>query len=451
MRARFPLRRKIGLFAAALVAFASIAVWWLAVWRPAVAERAQREDEYHQLAFILAANGALPSSALLHKAIHPDLAFVVRARAGAVVLAASVAHADRLAPLDPRLASLYGSSREAALRALRTLRTGDRPGLVVKLAHLKTDDGDEDISLGFSTASLDRALSERLRASLAVLAASLVAALAGAVLLSGRIARPVRALAAAMDRVGKGTLLPVSLRSSDEVGMLAASFNAMVQGLKERERLQSTLSRYVSDDVAARILTEQSDLDLQGELREVTVLFLDLRGFSALSLQMPPRQVVALLNTYLEVIVEVVFKHHGTVSKFIGESAMAVWGAPFAVDDAPMRAVRAGAEIQQRLAVLNQERRERGQPALAVGIGVNSGEAVAGNVGSERRMEYAVLGDEVSLAEVLEASAEEGQLVLAQSTFEQVRDRVEFRERAAMPVEGRAVPVWTYEVIGLKG
>lgn len=451
MRARFPLRRKIGLFAVALVAGASTSVWWFAVWRPAVAERAEREGEYHQLAFILAANGVLPSSALLHPAIHPDLAFAVRGRGGAALPAASVAHPTRLAPVDPKLASLYGANREAALGALLSLRTGDRPGLVVKRAHLKSEDGNEEIVLGFSTATLDRALSARLGASLAVLAASLVAAMAGAFLLSGRIARPVRALAAAMDRVGKGTLLPVSLRSSDEVGMLAASFNAMVQGLKERERLHSTLSRYVSDDVAARILTEQSDLDLQGELREVTVLFLDLRGFSALSRVMPPREVVALLNTYFAVIVDVIFKHHGTVSKFIGDAVLAVWGAPFAVEDAPMRAVRTGVEIQQRLAVLNQERRERGQPTLAVGIGVNSGEAIAGNVGSERRMEYAVVGDEVSLALRLEASAEEGQLVLSQSAFEQVRSRVEFRERAPMQVEGRAAPAWSYEVIGLKG
>jgi adenylate cyclase len=284
-----------------------------------------------------------------------------------------------------------------------------------------------------------------------VLAAALAAARAGALFLAGRIARPVRALAAAMDRAGKGTLLPVSLRSADEVGQLAASFNTMVHGLKERERLQSTLSRYVSDDVAARILTEQSDLDLQGELRDVTVLFLDVRGFSDLSRLMPPRDVVALLNTYFEVIIEVIFKHHGTVSKFIGDAIMAVWGAPFAVEDAPMRAVRTAAEIQQRVSVLNQERRERGQPTIDVGIGVHSGAAIAGNLGSERRMEYAVVGDEVSLAQRLEASAEAGQILLTQATFERVRERVESRERAPMQIKGRAAPIWTYEVIGLKG
>lgn len=451
MRVRFPLRHKIGLFGIALVAGASTAVWWLAVWRPALAERAEREGEYHQLAFILAANGVLPSSALLHPSIHPDLAFAVHARDGEVLPAASVAHPKRLAPLDPELALLYGAEREGALRTLLSLRTGDRAGLIVKRVRLKGEGGEGEIALGFSTASLDRALTARLRASLSVLAAALAAAIAGALFLAGRIARPVRALAAAMDRAGKGTLLPVSLRSADEVGQLAASFNTMVQGLKERERLQSTLSRYVSDDVAARILTEQSDLDLQGELRDVTVLFLDVRGFSDLSRLMPPRDVVALLNTYFEVIIEVIFKHHGTVSKFIGDAIMAVWGAPFAVEDAPMRAVRTAAEIQQRVSVLNQERRERGQPTIDVGIGVHSGAAIAGNLGSERRMEYAVVGDEVSLAQRLEASAEAGQILLTQATFEQVRERVESRERAPMQIKGRAAPIWTYEVIGLKG
>lgn len=451
MRVRLPLRLKIGLFAVALVALACAAVWWFAVWRPALAERARREAEYHQIAFILAANGVLPSNALLHPSIHPDLAFVVRARAGVASPSASVAHVARLARVDPQLAREYGADPEGGLRALLALHTGERAGLVVKRVRVKTEEGDNEIVLGFSTASLDEALRSRLRASLLVLALALAAAIAGAFLLAGRIARPVRELVLAMELTGRGTLVPVDLRSSDEVGLLAAAFNDMIQALRDRERLRSTLARYVSDDVAARILSERSDLDLEGELREVTVLFLDVRGFGALAEQLPPREVVALLNTYFEIIIEVIFKYHGTLNKFIGDAIMAIFGAPFAVDDAPMRAVRTAVEIQQQVAVLNQDRRERGQPTVALGIGINTGPAIAGNVGSERRMEYTVIGDEVNLAQSLEANAREGELLVAQATFERVRERIEFRARPPVPVKGKTIPVWTYEVIGLKG
>ncbi len=364
---------------------------------------------------------------------------------------ASVAHLVRLARANAQLAREYGADPERGLRVLLALHTGERSGLVVKRVHVKTEEGDDEIVLGFSTAAIDHDLLSRLRASLVVLAIALATAIVGALLLAGRIARPVRELVGAMELTGRGTLEPVDLRSSDEVGLLAAAFNDMIQELRDRERLRITLARYVSDDVAARILTEQSDLDLEGELREVTVLFLDVRGFGALAGQLPPREVVALLNAYFEIIIEVTFKYHGTLNKFIGSAIMAIFGAPFAVDDAPMCAVRAAVEIQQQVAVLNQDRRERGQPTVSLGIGINTGTAIAGNVGSERRMEYTVIGDEVNLAQCLEANAREGELLVAQATFERVRERIEFRVRPPVPVKGETIPVWTYEVISLKG
>ncbi|HEY3452146.1 MAG TPA: adenylate/guanylate cyclase domain-containing protein [Myxococcales bacterium] len=449
MRARFPLRLKIGAFAVLLVAAACCAVWYFASFRPAQRERASREEQYLQLQTMLGATGAVNAAVITHPAMHPDLAYVVRVRDGAVLPEGSVAHPDRLAHIAPDLAQAWAADKAGTLAKLHQLDTGDRPGLVVKLVNLKAESGTEQIELGFSTWTIDQEHRSRLRSSAVVLAAALLAAIGGALLLGHRIAQPARELATAMGRTGQGTWETVNVTSSDEIGLLARAFNDMVQGLKERERLKSTLARYVSDDVAARILTERTDLELKGEMREVTILFLDIRGFTAMSERMSPRDVVAMLNDYFEAIIEVIFRNHGSVNKFIGDAVMAVFGAPFAIDDAPMRAVRAAVEIEQAVAAVNTRRKEAGLLGVTIGIGINTGQAVAGNIGSERRMEYTVIGDEVNLAQRLEGLAREGEVLVSQATYDQVRDRVQSRAREPVQVKGKTIPIWIYEIVGL--
>ncbi|MBI5549576.1 MAG: adenylate/guanylate cyclase domain-containing protein [Deltaproteobacteria bacterium] len=449
MSVRFPLRFKIGVFSVVLVAGACAAIGYFAVLRPALSERAEREEQYEQIRKMLGATGAVDARILTHQAMHPDLVYVARSRGGVPWADGSVAHVDRLAAVAPDLAQAWQAEPRATLEALFALDNGQRRGLVVKRVKLRSDSGDEVIDLGFSTLGLDRALRSRLAYAGGVFGAALLLAVLGALLLAGRIARPLQALAAGMDRAGKGALEPVTIVSRDEVGLLARAFNEMVRGLKERERLKNTLARYVSDDVAARILTERSDLDLKGEMREVTVLFLDIRGFTALSERLPPREVVAMLNEYFESIIEVVFKHHGTVNKVIGDAVMALFGAPFVVDDAPMRAVQAAVEIEQAVAAVNQRRQAEGKATVTIGAGINTGSAVAGNVGSERRMEYTVIGDEVNLAQRLEALAREGEILVSQATYDRVRERVQARAREPVQVKGKTIPVWVYEIVGL--
>jgi class 3 adenylate cyclase len=452
LRARFPLGLKIGAFAVPLVVGACAAVWFFAVYQPALRERARRDAGYSQLALMLGASGALGPKALSNPGLHPDLAFVVRARGQAVDLAGSVAHIDRLGPLDPILAKRVKESRVAGFARLLALSSGELEGLVVKRVTLKPTDGSdpETIVLGFSTLALDRELRERLRRSLLVLAASLMIAIGGAFLIGAMTARPVRRLAAAMERIGKGRYEPVAIRSEDEVGLLARAFNEMVKGLKERERLKGTLARYVSDEVASSLLTKQSDLDLIGELREVTVLFLDIRGFTSLSERMPPRELVAMLNEYFKIVIEIVYAHHGTVNKFIGDAVMAIYGAPRQIDDPVMRAVRTAVDIESKVALFNQLRRAEGQETVTFGAGINTGLAIAGNIGSERRMEYTVIGDEVNLAQRLESLAREGEIVVSAAIFDKVKDRVEARAREPVMVKGKSVAIPVYEVIGLK-
>jgi class 3 adenylate cyclase len=442
---------KIGAFAVLLVIGVSAAVWCWAIWLPALRERDRREQEYTQISRMLGASGALSPDALKSPAMHPDLVYVIRARKGTPTLESSAVHGDRLASLDAALAASWSADSIAALKVLYPLRSGSLPGLMVKRVILKTDAGEQEMLLGFSKLSLERALRERLLSSAAVLAVSLALAMLGAFLLGGMITRPVRELAAAMERTGKGAYEAVSPSSRDEVGQLARAFNDMVRGLKERERLKTTLARYVSDDVATRLLTESSDLDIKGELRRVTVLFLDIRGFTSISERLPPREIVSMLNEYFEIIIEVIFKHHGTINKFIGDAIMAIFGAPFDIDDPAMRAVRTAVEIEQRIALLNHKRRAAGKLVVAMGIGINTGQAIAGNIGSERRMEYTVIGDEVNLAQRLESAAREGEILISHSTFLEVKGRIDFRARDPVALKGKALPIEVYEVVGMTG
>jgi len=236
----------------------------------------------------------------------------------------------------------------------------------------------------------------------------------------------------------------------DEVGVLADAFNVMTHGLRERERIRHTFARYVSDQVAERILKEEDELDLAGELRRVTVLFLDIRGFTALAEFLHPRGVVALLNDYFEIIIEIVFRLEGTVNKFIGDSIMAIYGAPAPLEMPELRAVMTAVEIQRAVGEYNWKRMQAGKPVVHFGIGVHSGEAIAGNIGSARRMEYTVIGRDVNLAQRIEASTKEGQVLISDQTARQVWDSVELEQREAVFMKGIVEPIQLWEVTGLK-
>src|SRR5262249_16963649 len=198
------------------------------------------------------------------------------------------------------------------------------------------------------------------------------------------------------------------------------SFDEMVHGLKERERLRGTLGRYVSGDVAERILSEDDDLALRGEVRHVAVLFLDVRGFTTISEKLTPAEEGALLNGYLDVGVDRVGAHGGTVNKFIGDAAMCIWGAPKPADQAERSAVLCALEIQTRAAQLSSERKRRGLTTVGFGIGINAGEAVAGNLGAAKRLEYTVIGDAGNLAPRLESHAPARHVHASQPVSQQV-------------------------------
>jgi adenylate cyclase len=237
-----------------------------------------------------------------------------------------------------------------------------------------------------------------------------------------------------------------AVQVNDEVGDLARAFNQMAQGLKDRERLRGTLGRYVSGDVAARILEETDDLDLPGELRRVTIMFLDVRGFTTISERLKPTEIVALLNEYFDVVVDRVTAHGGTVNKFIGDAAMCIWGAPRQVEFPERSAVQAALEIQQALARLSADRVRRGLLEVGFGVGINSGEAIAGNLGAARRLEYTVIGDAVNVASRLESQSRGGEVLISQSVYEKVERLVEAVPREPVKLKGKSQPVPLWEV-----
>lgn len=257
---------------------------------------------------------------------------------------------------------------------------------------------------------------------LIVAAIGALAALLISMLSARAVSDPVVGLRRALKRVEDGDLgTEVQVYDGSEVGQLQAGFNRMVEGLRERERIQDLFGRHVGEDVARAALDQE--VELGGELRDVAVLFTDVVGSTKLASGRPPHEVVELLNSFFAVVVEVVDQHGGSVNKFEGDAALAVFGAPVPLDDAPDRALAAARELAQRLPEV--------AGGLKAAIGVSAGEVVAGNVGEESRFEYTVIGDPVNEAARLTELAKEkpGRLLASESILERAHERESQRWR----------------------
>ena len=193
-------------------------------------------------------------------------------------------------------------------------------------------------------------------------------------------------------------------------------------------------------------------VSLGGESLDVSVLFTDIRGFTTISEKMDPQQLVALLNEYFTEMVSIVMQEDGVVDKYIGDAIMAVFGAPVPKPGDAVHAVRAAVRMRHALQVLNRSLEARGLPVLKTGIGIHTGPVVAGNIGSEQRMEYTVIGDAVNLASRLETSTKElgVEVLVSEQTYELTKHAIDARPVREITVKGRAQPVLAYEVLGLK-
>ncbi len=275
--------------------------------------------------------------------------------------------------------------------------------------------------------------------------------LAAALRFASRMGGAVRSISDAADQVRKGKYVnaPV-IHTGDEIGRLATEFNAMVQGLKERDQLRDTFGRYVTRQVAEHLM--KGNQTLGGELVPVTVLFSDIRSFTSISETMEPRALLDFLNEYFTGMVESVMQHHGVVDKFIGDAIMAVFGAPVPDPGDPLHAVNAALEMRTRLGKINESFKARGLPEIRAGIGLHSGQVVAGNMGHAERMEYTVIGDAVNLASRLEGMTKELKcdIILSEDLFKQVEAEVNAEPLHVIKVKGRDQEVMVYRLLGLK-
>ncbi|HWE41765.1 MAG TPA: adenylate/guanylate cyclase domain-containing protein [Gemmatimonadaceae bacterium] len=212
-----------------------------------------------------------------------------------------------------------------------------------------------------------------------------------------------------------------------------------------RETLaRSNFERFFAPGLAARIASSPDAVKLGGEKRQVAVLFSDIRGFTALSETMTPEEIATLLSEYFTEMVECVFRNNGTLDKFIGDAVMAQWGAPIGEPDDADRAMRAALEMMTALEELNARWRREGRPELSIGIGLNFGEAFAGNIGSERRLEFTVIGDTVNTASRLCSAADGGEILLSEDFRRALREPPPLDERAPIELKGKSQRISLY-------
>jgi adenylate cyclase len=280
----------------------------------------------------------------------------------------------------------------------------------------------------------------------------LAAALAVGWALARGITRPLLSLGRAARRIGAGNLdARVEIATGDELESLGEAFNEMAAGLRERELIKSTLERYVSKNVAAELLRDPGRVALAGARRELTVLFVDLGGFTSLAEELAPEVVVAHLNEYFDAVCGAVLEEDGTVKEFQGDGVVAFWGAPIAQPDHAARACRAALVTAQRLELLRARWTARGTPAPGYRLGLHSAELVAGEIGSAERGAYGIVGDGMNLAARIESANKSygTRVLVSDATRAALGSAFLLREIDHVRVVGRKRPVRLFELVAL--
>ena len=266
-----------------------------------------------------------------------------------------------------------------------------------------------------------------------------------------RISGPINILVQACRAVSRGDLeTKVDVHRTDETGVLAHTFNQMIEGLRERDKIRDTFGRYMTQQVSDAIL--KGDVKLGGETRELTMLMSDIRGFTTLSETMTPENLVGFLNRYFTEMIECVMAHDGVVDKFMGDAILVVYGAPVRDPDHPLKALLTALDMRQKLVKLNEELIAEGHVPIRIGIGVNTGQAITGNIGSEVRMEYTVIGDTVNATQRTEDLTKEFKtdILVSDATMARLDGRFILGEPHNITLRGRTQESHIYPVIGLR-
>jgi class 3 adenylate cyclase/CheY-like chemotaxis protein len=245
---------------------------------------------------------------------------------------------------------------------------------------------------------------------------------------------------------------PVLLQARIKAGLERKSWHDTEEKYrKQLERnekfIRATFGRYVSDEIVENLLEEPEGLKLGGDLRQVTMLMSDIREFSTICERLPPDQVMRMLNNYLGVMTEIIIGYQGTIDEFIGDAIFAIFGAPVTRQDDADRAVQCALDMQQAMIDINRGNRKEGLPELSMGIGVNTGDVITGNIGSEKRSKYGVVGHHVNLTARIESHTSGGDILISDSTLQLLEIPVQLGRQQQATVKGIKEPVTMYEVL----
>jgi class 3 adenylate cyclase/HAMP domain-containing protein len=276
------------------------------------------------------------------------------------------------------------------------------------------------------------------------------------IVLSRTITKPLRFLAKKTATIAQGDFTAtVPETGPREIVHLAQSFNEMGYQLNDymekRDFIRDTFGRYVTQEVVKRLLEDREALELGGKTQELSILMSDLRGFTALTADMHPEQVIKFLNRYLGKMIEILLNHRAIIDEIIGDGILAFFGAPEPLEDHPRRAVACALDMQAAMDEINRLNEADGLPYLQMGIAVNTGLVVVGNIGSEQRAKYSVVGSAVNFTGRMESYSVGGQVLISSPTYERIRDEVEVQGSMQVQMKGVSQPATLYDVRGLGG
>lgn len=304
-----------------------------------------------------------------------------------------------------------------------------------------------------SQSGMENSLRHAIRAIAGATLLIIVLGIAMAFALGKRISAPIDQLVEASRAIGKGEYeIIFTEQRNDELGQLMTAFNDMAEGMLEKSLVKDALSRYVSPAVASEILANLNDVELGGKRIEGTVIFADIVGFTQISENMRPEELVSILNKYFSLVTRACELNYGNVDKYMGDGVMLVFGAPQPDDDHRFHAISCALLIQRLIEHENRQREEQGLFPVRFRIGINSGTMLAGNMGSRERMEYTVVGDTVNLASRLCGIASSGQVIISKDMYMNagVQQRVHASEYQSVRLRGIKQPVSTYIVEHIK-
>jgi class 3 adenylate cyclase/HAMP domain-containing protein len=268
---------------------------------------------------------------------------------------------------------------------------------------------------------------------------------------------------------------PIQISADQELNDIAAHFNAISDKLqkfdreiknqsvqlmiyardisqsyiktKEEEGLRNRLSRYVGEHLVEKLISSKNGVFIENERREVTILFADIRSFTTIAERMEAEEVVSMLNQFFAIMVDIIFRNNGILDKFVGDQLMAVFGLISPDNSAAHDAIKAAIEMQDATEDLMKTRAEQDKETFEIGIGINTGSAIVGNVGSENRMDYTVIGDTVNVAGRLQQIAKGGEIIIGEQTYDQTQGRFRIGKKGKLRIKNKTEPVMCYEVL----